>query len=56
MKEDPQNWEISLCDLKALENTTHFIAICPILSEIRIVYLNKSNLNTFGSNNVSQSV
>ena len=43
MKEDPK--KCSLCKLKALETTNHFIAICPILLEFRRLYLNKSNLN-----------
>lgn len=34
----------SLCNLKAREDTFHFIAICPVLIEIRLRYFNKRNL------------
>ena len=35
----------TLCNRKEIEDIEHFIAKCPILSEIRTFYFEKSNLN-----------
>lgn len=40
-----ENTNCSLCNLKEEENIGHFLAICPILSEIRRLYLGKSKLS-----------
>ena len=42
-RENPRN--CTLCNLRELETTEHFIAKCPILSELRVFYLSKPFLN-----------
>lgn len=37
--------QCTLCNLKRMENTMHFVGECPILKEIRIVHFGKGYLN-----------